>query len=64
MRDKDRTDDKERAVEGGPPRMSPDEARRRRGRNIAIAVVLGLLVILFYAMTIARLGENVMNRPM
>lgn len=64
MSDRDPTDDKERAVEGGPPKMSPEEAKRRRGRNIAIAVVLGLLVILFYAMTIARLGENVMNRPM
>ncbi|GGG40721.1 hypothetical protein [Chelatococcus composti] len=64
MNDRDPNDDRERAVEGGPPQMSPEEARRRRGRNIAIGVVLGLLAVLFYAMTIARLGENVLNRPL
>ncbi|MBX3537154.1 MAG: hypothetical protein KF735_05945 [Chelatococcus sp.] len=44
--------------------LSPAELRRRRTRNIAIALTLGALVILFYVMTLARLGSNVMNRPL
>ena len=44
--------------------LSPAELRRRRTRNIDIAVTLGALVILFYVMTLARLGSNVMNRPL
>ncbi len=38
--------------------------RRRRMRNIAIAVALGVLVVMFYVATIVRMGGNVMNRPM
>lgn len=33
-------------------------------RNIAIAVALGVLVVMFYVATIVRMGGNVMNRPM
>jgi hypothetical protein len=44
--------------------MTPEETRRRRTRSIAIAVALGALVILFYAVTIAKLGPQVLNRPM
>ena len=32
--------------------------RRRRGRNIAIALVLGALVVLFYFISIARLSGS------
>jgi hypothetical protein len=35
-----------------------DEDKRRRARNIALAVVLGALVVLFYMITIARMGAN------
>lgn len=38
--------------------------RRRRMRNIAIAVALGVLVVMFYVATIVRMGGNVLNRPM
>lgn len=41
-----------------------EEKRRRRARSIAIAVVLGALVALFYVVTIAKLGSNVLNRPL
>jgi hypothetical protein len=41
-----------------PPRPTPREAaeirRRRRGRNIAMIVVLTALAVLFYAITIAK----------
>ncbi|MGV6872647.1 hypothetical protein ACUSIJ_08140 [Pseudochelatococcus sp. B33] len=44
--------------------LTPEERRRQRVRNIAIGVALGALFILFYILTIARLGSNVFNRPL
>ena len=41
-----------------------ERRRRQRYRSIAIALVLGALVILFYIATIVRLGGNVFNRPL
>lgn len=38
--------------------------QRQRMRSIAIAVSLALLVALFYAATIVRLGGNALNRPL
>ena len=42
--------------------MTPDEEERfkraRRGRNIAVALVLVGLVVLFYAITIVRIGAQ------
>ncbi|WP_374299804.1 hypothetical protein [Ferrovibrio sp.] len=32
-----------------------DEHKRRRARNIALALVLGALVVLFYFITIAKM---------
>lgn len=43
--------------------LTPQQVKARRSRNIAIALTLVALVILFFAMTIVRLGGNVMNRP-
>ncbi len=41
--------------------MTPEEekefVRRRRGRNIALGLVLGGFVILFYLITIVRMGD-------
>lgn len=45
-------------------RLTADEIRRRRARSIAIALVLGFLAALFYAVTIAKLGPQVLNRPL
>jgi predicted HTH domain antitoxin len=47
-----------------PPDLSPEDQRRRRRRSLAIALVLGGLVVLFYAVTIAKLGPQVLQRPM
>ena len=50
--------------------IRPEEAheaerlRRQKMRSIAIALALLLLVALFYAATIVRLGGNVVNRPL
>ena len=38
--------------------------RRRRGRSIAIAVALAVLVVLFYLITIFKLGGSVVERPL
>jgi hypothetical protein len=47
-----------------PMPLTPEEERRRRQRSIAIALVLGALVLLFYVVTIAKLGPQVLNRPL
>ncbi len=45
-------------------RLTPEQAKRRRARSIAIAVVLAALVLLFYAVTIVKLGPSVLDRPL
>jgi hypothetical protein len=37
--------------------------RRRRHRNLTIALLLGAMVLLFLAATMIRLGPQVANRP-
>lgn len=44
--------------------LSEQQKRQRRARSLAIAGVLGFLVLLFYVVTIVKLGPNVMNRPL
>jgi hypothetical protein len=46
--------------------MEPDKEeaeRQRRRRSLAIAAGLLALVLLFYLLTIVKLGGNVFNRP-
>ncbi len=44
--------------------LTEEQRRRRRARSIAIALVLGALVLLFYAVTIVKLGPGVLRRPL
>ena len=48
-----------------PDRVTLTEVqqRRRRARWIAIALALGVLVILFYVVTLVK-GPGVLNRPL
>jgi hypothetical protein len=46
------------------PQLSPEDLKRRRKRSMAIALALGVMVALFYAVTIAKLGPQVLNRPL
>ena len=39
--------------------LTPQEAAQRRRRSVAIAVVLGVLAVLFFVTTIVRLSGNV-----
>jgi hypothetical protein len=47
-----------------PPQLTPEEQNRRRKRSLAIALTLGALIILLYAVTIAKLGPQVLQRPL
>ncbi len=44
--------------------LTEEQKRRRRARSIALALVLGALVLLFYVLTIVKLGPGVMRRPL
>ena len=46
------------------PQLTPDEIRRRNARSRALGLFLGGLVILFFVVTIAKLGGNVFDRPL
>jgi hypothetical protein len=41
--------------------LTPEQARNRRLRNIAIGLAVGLLAALFYAITIVKLGPGVLR---
>jgi hypothetical protein len=42
-------------------RLTPQQLRNRRLRNIAIGLSVGLLAALFYAITIVKLGPGVLR---
>ncbi|UOK71140.1 MULTISPECIES: hypothetical protein [Ancylobacter] len=52
---------------GGEPEgvvLTEEQKRRRRARSIAIAAVLAALCVLFYVVTIVKLGPAVLIRPL
>jgi hypothetical protein len=51
-------------VESKP--VDPDAAlkARRRRNSIALGIVLGLVVIIFYALTIVKMGPALFNRDL
>ena len=44
--------------------LTDEERQRRDARSRALGIFLGALVVLFFIVTIAKLGGNVLNRPM
>jgi hypothetical protein len=44
--------------------LTPGQQKSRRARNIAIGLALGLFALLFYVVTIVKLGPGVLNRPL
>jgi hypothetical protein len=44
--------------------LTPRQLKSRRQRNIAIGLAVGFFVLLFYVVTIAKLGPGVLNRPL
>jgi len=43
--------------------LTDEQKRSRRSRSIALALVLGALVVLFYVITLVK-GPAVLNRPL
>jgi hypothetical protein len=44
--------------------LTAEQQKARRQRNIAIALAIGCFVLLFYVVTIAKLGPGVLSRPL
>ncbi len=44
--------------------LTPQQLKSRRQRNIAIGLAVGFFVLLFYVVTIAKLGPGVIRSPM
>jgi len=44
--------------------LTEEQKRRRNARSLAIALSLGALVLLFYVVTIVKLGPGVLIRPL
>ena len=44
--------------------LTEEQLRRRKARNIAIGVTLFVLVVLFYLVTVFKMGGNVAQRPL
>lgn len=42
--------------------LSPEASRSRRQRNLAIGLAVGFFALLFYAVTIAKVGPNILSR--
>ena len=41
-----------------PQQPKPEQRRRRRSKNLALAAVLAGLVVLFYAITLVKFGGS------
>ena len=44
--------------------LTEAQKKARRSRSIALGVVLAALAVLFYVITVVKLGPNLFNRPM
>ncbi|MCY0094167.1 hypothetical protein [Hoeflea ulvae] len=44
--------------------LSEKQKKARRSRSIALGVVLACLAVLFYVVTIIKVGPGILNRPM
>ena len=54
------------AIDQQPPQgvvLTPAQQKARRQRNVAIGVAVALLCVLFYAVTIVKLGPAAIPRP-
>jgi hypothetical protein len=44
--------------------LTPEEQKKRKQRNLALAGMLVAFIVLVYVVTIVKLGGNVANRPL
>jgi hypothetical protein len=47
-----------------PMELTPEEKKKQRQRNLALALILAAFVALVYVVTVVKLGSNVLNRPL
>ncbi|MDP2622078.1 MAG: hypothetical protein Q8P46_18200 [Hyphomicrobiales bacterium] len=47
-----------------PHPSTEEQAKRRRSRSLAIALVLAALVVLFYVVTLVKLAPGIMSWPL
>ncbi len=52
------------AMEDDRVDMTEAQRKARRSRSVAIGLALAALVVLFYVITLVKLGPGVLNRPM
>lgn len=45
-----------------PVQMTPEQLRARKRRNSAIGIAIALLCVLFYLVTIAKLGPGILSK--
>ena len=50
--------------EQGRIELTTEQKRAQRARNIALALVLVAFVVIVYVGTWAKLGANILNRPL
>lgn len=44
--------------------LTPEEKKKQKQRNWALAALLAAFVALVYVVTVVKLGTNVLNRPL
>jgi len=44
--------------------LTEQQKKARRSRSVALGVVLAVLAVLFYVVTIIKVGPGIFNRPM
>ena len=44
--------------------LTDKQKKARRSRSVALAVVLALLAVLFYVVTIIKVGPGIFSRPL
>jgi len=47
-----------------PGPQDEEALKRRRRRSIVLGIVLGALVLIFYVLTIVKMGPGVLNRDL
>jgi hypothetical protein len=62
--DDDMNDDNRDDVQDTGIVLTDEQKRRQRARSVAIALSLGTLALLFFGITIVRLGAAAANQPL
>lgn len=44
--------------------LTEKQKKARRSRSVALAIVLACLVVLFYVVTVIKIGPGIFDRPM